>query len=194
MSKEKQYENWFMIHSGLKKPSITKGGFLSVVGSELNKVKSEVTKAQKPEEKPKEEKKVEKGTTAYEKWFYRNCDNNNEPDLAEIKSHDYEAWFERHSTKRIPDPQYASAYEAWFFRNCDNRNIPDVSKVDLHDYDTWFKRHCVKREPEPKYASAYEAWFFRNCDNRNIPDVSKVDLGLKEIVIQEILGLCLLLF
>ena len=149
MSKEKQYENWFMIHSGLKKPSITKGGFLSVVGSELNKVKSEVTKAQKPEEKPKEEKpkeekKVEKGTTPYEKWFYRNCDSNNEPDLAEIKSHDYEAWFERHSTKRIPEPQYASAYEAWFFRNCDNRNIPDVSKVDLHDYDTWFKRHCVK--------------------------------------------------
>ena len=173
MAHEMKYEDWFIVHSGVQKPekkeekkeekkvTLTKGGFLSSIQSKLN------TAAKKP---------VEKGKTPYEKWFYRNCDNNNVPDLAEINSHDYEAWFLRHSTKRAPEPKYSSPYEAWFFRNCDNRN-PGITKVDEEhiDYPTWFERHSIKRAPEPKYSSPYEAWFFRNCDNRNLPDLSKLN-------------------
>jgi hypothetical protein len=163
MAHEMKYEDWFIVHSGVQKPekkeekkeekkvTLTKGGFLSSIQSKLN------TAAKKP---------VEKGKTPYEKWFYRNCDNNNVPDLAEINSHDYEAWFLRHSTKRAPEPKYSSPYEAWFFRNCDNRNVPDVSKVDEHDYPTWFKKHCTKTAPQPVDKS-YEAWFERNCDSKN---------------------------
>ena len=163
MAHEMKYEDWFIVHSGVQKPekkeekkeekkvTLAKGGFLSSIQSKLN------TAAKKP---------VEKGKTPYEKWFYRNCDNNNVPDLAEINSHDYEAWFLRHSTKRAPEPKYSSPYEAWFFRNCDNRNVPDVSKVDEHDYPTWFKKHCTKTAPQPVDKS-YEAWFERNCDSKN---------------------------
>ena len=159
MAHEMKYEDWFIVHSGVQKPekkeekkvTLTKGGFLSSIQSKLN------TAAKKP---------VEKGKTPYEKWFYRNCDNNNVPDLAEINSHDYEAWFLRHSTKRAPEPKYSSPYEAWFFRNCDNRNVPDVSKVDEHDYPTWFKKHSTKTAPQPVDKS-YEAWFERNCDSKN---------------------------
>ena len=163
MAHEMKYEDWFIVHSGVQKPekkeekkeekkvTLTKGGFLSSIQSKLN------TAAKKP---------VEKGKTPYEKWFYRNCDNNNVPDLAEINSHDYEAWFLRHSTKRAPEPKYSSPYEAWFFRNCDNRKVPDVSKVDEHDYPTWFKKHCTKTAPQPVDKS-YEAWFERNCDSKN---------------------------
>ena len=165
MTQEMKYENWFAIHSGLKKPILTKGGFLSVVGSELNKVKSEV-KETKPAPK-KEEKKEEKGTTNYEKWFYRNCDNNNEPNLAEINSHDYEAWFLRHSTKRAPEPKYASPYEAWFFRNCDNSLMNMIMILGLKSIVLRLNLYLV---------------------------IKAMQLGLKEIVIQEILVLCLHLF
>ena len=176
MTQEMKYENWFLIHSGMKKPvNPTKGGFLSAVQASLSKAASEIIETIKPKEIKKEEKKVEIGLTPYEKWFYRNCDNNNVPDLSEIKSHDYESWFLRHSTKRAPELKYSSQYEAWFFRNCDNRNIPDLSKIKSHDYESWFLRHSTKGAPEPKYTSQYEAWFFRNCDNRNIPDLTKVN-------------------
>ena len=157
MTHEMKYDNWFLIHSGMKKAvNPTKGGFLSTVSASLTKVSNEV----------KKEEKKEKGTTLYEKWFYRNCDNNNIPDLSEINSHDYAAWFERHCIKKAPEPKYSSPYEAWFFRNCDNRNIPDVSKVDEHDYATWFKKHCIKRAPETCDKS-YAAWFERNSDSKN---------------------------
>jgi len=172
MSKENKYESWFLVHSGLKKPephAPTKGGFLLTVSSKLKEVSATVNTS-KPAEKPKEEK----GVTKYEKWFYRNCDNNNIPDLSELTSHDYYTWFKKHCVQKAAEPKYASPYEAWFFHNCDNRNIPDVTKVDAHDYYSWFKKHCVKKAPEPKYASPYEAWFFHNCDNRNIPDVAKI--------------------
>ena len=39
MTQEMKYDNWFLIHSGLKKPvNPTKGGFLSAVSAKLNKV------------------------------------------------------------------------------------------------------------------------------------------------------------
>ena len=169
MTHEMKYENWFLIHSGMKSAvNPTKGGFLSTVKASLNKVSNEVKEKEtkeKPKEKPKEEKK-EKGTTLYEKWFYRNCDNNNIPDLSEINSHDYPTWFERHCIKRAAEPKYSSPYEAWFFRNCDNRNLPTVTKVDSHDYATWFKKHSVKRAP-CTCDKSYAAWFARNCDSKN---------------------------
>ena len=82
----------------------TKGGFLLAMQNGLNKITNDIKKSQKPKPKPKESKKVEKGSTPYEKWFYRNCDNNNEPNLSEINTHDYTTWFEKHSTKKAPEP------------------------------------------------------------------------------------------
>jgi len=41
MSEKNIYENWFLIHSGLKKPEVhapTKGGFLIAVSLELKRV------------------------------------------------------------------------------------------------------------------------------------------------------------
>ena len=167
MTQEMKYENWFLIHSGMKKPvNPTKGGFLSTVQASLSKAANEVSANIKPKEVKKEEKKVEKGSTPYEKWFYNNCDNNNIPDLSEINSHNYESWFLRHSTKRAEDPKYASPYEAWFFRNCDNRNLPDLSKVNKEDYSIWFEKHSIKRAP-CTCDKSYGAWFERNRDNKN---------------------------
>ena len=167
MTQEMKYENWFLIHSGMKKPvNPTKGGFLFTVQASISKAASEVSATIKPKEVKKEEKKEEKGSTPYEKWFYKNCDNNNVPDLSEINSHNYEYWFLRHSTKRAPEPKYSSSYEAWFFRNCDNRNLPDLSKLNEHDYPTWFNKHSIKRAPYVCDKS-YDAWFDRNCDNKN---------------------------
>ena len=167
MTQEMKYDNWFLIHSGMKKPvNPTKGGFLLTMQSSLSKAVKQV-KVTKPTEKPKEVKKeVEKGSNAYEKWFYRNCDDNNIPDLAEVNSHDYEAWFSRHCIKRAPEPKYSSPYEAWFYRNCDNRNIPDLTQIDAHDYLKWFEKHSVKRAP-CTCDKSYAAWFERNSDSKN---------------------------
>jgi len=69
----------------------TKGGFLSTVSAKLNKVTGEMKETQKEpvQEKLKEKPKEEKRITTYEKWFYKNWDNNNLPYLSEIISHDY---------------------------------------------------------------------------------------------------------
>ena len=164
MSRENKYESWFMIHSGLKKPEPhvpTKGGFLLTVSSKLKEVANTVEPS-KPAEKPKEEK----GVTKYEKWFYRNCDNNNVPDISDLTTHDYYTWFKKHCVQKAPEPKYASAYEAWFFNNCDNRNIPDVAKITSHEYSHWFKNHATKTVSGPVDKS-YEAWFERNRDSKN---------------------------
>ena len=167
MTQEMKYENWFLIHSGMKKAvNPTKGGFLSVMTAGLTKITEEIKKDQKTKPKPKEKKKVKEGKTPYEKWFYKNCDNNNEPDLSEINSHDYPKWFEKHCIKKAPEPKYSSQYEAWFFRNCDNRNLPTISKADAHDYSTWFEKHSTKRAQFDNDKS-YKAWFERNCDSKN---------------------------
>ena len=167
MTQEMKYENWFLIHSGMKKPvNPTKGGFLSTMSTSLSKAVNQIKVTQKPPKKPKEDKKVEKGSTPYEKWFYRNCDNNNIPDLSEINSHDYDAWFLRHCTKKAPEPKYSSPYEAWFYRNCDNKNIPDLNTIDSHDYTKWFEKHSIKRAPDTCDKS-YAAWFERNSDSKN---------------------------
>ncbi len=76
----------------IKKPvNPTKGGFLSTVSAKLNKVTGEMKETQKEpvQEKLKEKPKEEKRITTYEKWFYKNWDNNNLPYLSEIISHDY---------------------------------------------------------------------------------------------------------
>ena len=164
MSKENKYESWFLVHSGLKKPETkapTKGGFLLTVSSKLKEV-SAIVDTRKPAEKPKEEK----GVTKYEKWFYRNCDNNNLPDLSALTTPDYYTWFKKHCVQKAPEPKYASVYEAWFFRNCDNRNIPDVTKITSHEYSHWFKNHATKTISGPVDKS-YEAWFERNRDSKN---------------------------
>ena len=164
MSKENKYESWFLVHSGLKKPepkAPTKGGFLLTVSSKLKEVANTVDTS-KPAEKPKEEK----GVTKYEKWFYRNCDNNNVPDLSNLTTQDYYSWFKKHCVQKAPEPKYASAYEAWFFHNCDNRNIPDVAKITSHEYSHWFKNHATKTVVGPVDKS-YEAWFERNRDSKN---------------------------
>lgn len=54
----------------------------------------------------------------YSKWFKRNCDNNNIPNLAEVHHRDYDAWFERHSEKR----------------KC-------CCCCKHENYDDWFKKH-----------------------------------------------------
>ena len=134
MSKTK-YESWFEVHSGLKKPephAPTKGGFLMAVSSKLKEVSTTIPPS-KPAEKPKEEK----GVTKYEKWFYRNCDNNNVPDLSELTSHDYYAWFKKHCVQKAPEPKYASPYEAWFFHNCHN-----YGRTMLH-----MQRHILVQVP-----------------------------------------------
>ena len=110
---------------------------------------------------------IKKGETNYERWFYRNCDNNNEPDLALIKEHDYNAWFERHCIRRIRSAcELDKSYSAWFERNRDNRN-PGVYTPAPMTYTQWFNKHrtpsapikcsCVKHEP-------YDEWFNRNCE------------------------------
>ena len=142
-------------------PTPTKGGFLLAVSSKIKEVSSKVD-TNKPAEKPKEEK----GNTKYEKWFYRNCDNNNIPELSDLTTHDYYTWFQKHCVKKAPEPKYASAYEAWFFNNCDNRNIPDVTKITTHEYSHWFKKHATKTVAGPVDKS-YEAWFERNRDSKN---------------------------
>ena len=115
---------------------------------------------------PPPKPEIKKGTSPYEQWFYRNCNNNNVPDLAEINSQDYESWFLRHYTKRASYGDEYLGSGAWFFRNCDNRNLPDLSKVNQDDYTTWFNKHSIKRAPYTCDKS-YEAWFERNNDSKN---------------------------
>ena len=126
------YDNWFLIHSGVKKAvNPTKGGFFASVQAKLTQVSGEIKEAKKAEEKPKEKAKEkpkeEKGTTPYEKWFYRNCDNNNIPDIDIIKSQDYES-----KTPLI--------YDDAILRNINNKS--DISKTN--DYAAWFQRHSIQ--------------------------------------------------
>ena len=167
MTQEMKYENWFLVHSGLQKPvNPTKGGFLLAVSGKLHEVVNQIEVSQPPKEAPKEkEKEKEKGDTIFEKWFYRNCDNNNIPDLSTLVSHDYVDWFLKHSVKKAPEPKYSSPYEAWFHRNKDNRNVPDLAKINSHNYENWFAKHSTKTVAKPD--NSYEAWFERNRDSKN---------------------------
>ena len=93
-----------------------------------NETKSNVKEKKRKAKEYKEHK--EKKMNLYEQWFYRHCDSNNTPDIDIIKSqdydsknplqyednilrnnynkpditntytHDYAAWFQRHSTKK----------------------------------------------------------------------------------------------
>ena len=142
------YRSWFLAHSG----------------KEAQKCLSQPCKSECPKkEKPKEKK--EKGENNYERWFYRNCDSNNEPDVAEIKSHDYDTWFNKHCIKRIRSPcECDKSYAGWFERNRDNRN-PGKYTPSPMTYEQWFCKHrtpsepvkttCVKHEP-------YKDWFNRH--------------------------------
>ena len=143
------YSSWFLAHSG----------------KEAQKCLSQPCKIECPKkEKPKEKK--EKGENNYERWFYRNCDNNNLPDLAEIKSHDYDTWFHKHCIKRKKCcSDNDKSYAAWFERNRDNRNPGVVTKPPL-TYEEWFGKHRtpsipVKTECVKKHES-YEDWFKRH--------------------------------
>ena len=143
------YRSWFLAHSG----------------KEAQKCLSQPCKSECPKkDKPKEKK--EKGENNYERWFYRNCDNNNLPDLAEIKSHDYDTWFHKHCIKRKKCcSDNDKSYAAWFERNRDNRNPGVVTKPPL-TYEEWFGKHRtpsipVKTECVKKHES-YEAWFKRH--------------------------------
>ena len=153
------YHEWFLVHSG-KKPQ----SFLSGLKSKIDSTVAESSKKEPQKEKPKEKK--EKGETNYERWFYRNCDNNNLPDLAEIKSHDYDTWFHKHCIKRKKCcSDNDKSYAAWFERNRDNRNPGVVTKPPL-TYEEWFGKHRtpsipVKTECVKKHES-YEDWFKRH--------------------------------
>ena len=148
------YEEWFLIHSGTKPQT---KNFLSALKSKLSSTASvSAPKTEKPREKK------EKGETNYERWFYRNCDNNNIPDLSDIKAHDYDAWFQRHCIKRKRCAcKCAKSYAAWFERNRDSRNPGQYTRPPM-TYDEWFDKHrtpsapvktcCVKHE-------SYEDWF-----------------------------------
>ena len=158
MSSYSSYHEWFLIHSGSKKPQ----SFLSAVKSKIEETKSDSIKK---EEKPKPKEKKEKGETNYERWFYRNCDNNNQPDVAEIKAHDYNAWFQRHCIKRIRSAcELDKSYSAWFERNRDNRN-PGVYTPAPLTYAQWFDKHRTPSAPckteEVKHES-YDEWFKRH--------------------------------
>ena len=152
------YHEWFLVHSG-KKPQ----SFLSGLKSKIDSTVADSSKKVPQKEKPKEKK--EKGETNYERWFYRNCDNNNEPDLNEIKSHDYDAWFQRHSMKRIRSPlECDKSYAAWFERNRDNRN-PGKYTPSPMTYEQWFCKHRTPSEPVKTTCvkhESYEAWFNRH--------------------------------
>ena len=152
-----KYEDWFLVHSG-KKPQSFLSGLKTKIDSTLS------SSAPKKEE-PKKEKPKEKGENNYERWFYRNCDSNNEPDVAEIKSHDYDTWFNKHCIKRIRSPcECDKSYAGWFERNRDNRN-PGKYTPSPMTYEQWFCKHrtpsepvkttCVKHEP-------YKDWFNRH--------------------------------
>ena len=152
-----KYEDWFLVHSG-KKPQ----SFLSGLKTKIDSILS--SSAPKKEE-PKKEKPKEKGENNYERWFYRNCDSNNEPDVAEIKSHDYDTWFNKHCIKRIRSPcECDKSYAGWFERNRDTRN-PGKYTPSPMTYEQWFCKHrtpsetvkttCVKHE-------SYEDWFNRH--------------------------------
>ena len=141
------YHDWFLVHSG-------KDAQKTIV---LPTCKREC-----PSQKEKPKEKKEKGETNYERWFYRNCDNNNIPDLSEIKAHDYDAWFQRHCIKRKRCAcKCAKSYAAWFERNRDSRNPGQYTRPPM-TYDEWFDKHrtpsapvktcCVKHE-------SYEDWF-----------------------------------
>ena len=150
------YHDWFMVHSGVKPPSQS---FLSAVKSKLD---SSSSQSAPKTEKPKE-KKV-KGDNNYERWFYRNCDNNNIPDLAEIKSHDYNAWFERHCIRRKRCAcECDKSYAAWFERNRDSRNPGKITPPPM-TYDQWFKKHRTPSAPvkEEVKRESYEKWFKRH--------------------------------
>ena len=154
-----KYEDWFAVHSGQKKKS-----FLNAIKGTLSSINSEKPKEEK-KEKPKEKK--EKGENNYERWFYRNCDNNNEPNVAEIKSHDYTTWFEKHCIKRKKcSCDGDKSYSAWFERNKNNLN-PGVYTPPPLTYEQWFKKHCTPSEHIEKISSCvkhepYEDWFKRH--------------------------------
>ena len=151
------YHDWFLNHSGSKPKS-----FLSAVKNKIEKVSE--PKKEAPKEKPKEKPK-ERGETNYERWFYRNCDSNNQPDLAEIKAHDYNAWFQRHAMKRIRSKcETDKSYGAWFERNKDNRN-PGVYTPPPMTYEKWFCKHRTPSAPVkevPVKHESYEEWFKRH--------------------------------
>jgi len=50
MTQEAKYEDWFMVHSGLKPAKQAKGGFLSIIKSTINEVASKPEESQKPKE------------------------------------------------------------------------------------------------------------------------------------------------
>ena len=142
------YQSWFLAHSG----------------KEAQKCLSQPCKSECPKkEKPKEKK--EKGENNYERWFYRNCDSNNEPDVAEIKSHDYDTWFNKHCIKRIRSPcECDKSYAGWFERNRDNRN-PGKYTPSPMTYEQWFCKHRTPSEPVKTTCvkhESYKDWFNRH--------------------------------
>ena len=148
MSHQK-YDDWFLVHSG-------KDAQKTIV---LPTCKSEC-----PSQKEKPKEKKEKGETNYERWFYRNCDSNNQPDLAEIKSHDYDIWFHKHCIKRVKSPlECDKSYAAWFERNRDSRNPGKITPPPM-TYDQWFKKHRTPSAPvkEEVKRESYEEWFKRH--------------------------------
>lgn len=156
------YAEWFEIHSGLKKPEVTA------------KIE-EVTSEKKPEA-PKKPAEQEKGVTPYEKWFYRNCDSNNEPNLEAIRNKEYSSWFARHSTKGTPLVELGdNPYAKWFYRHSDPKyDVGNVVEVD-NSYDGWFKRHSEKRTGFAKKGD-YSEWFDRHARKGEI----NLEAALKE--------------
>ena len=101
-----------------------------------------------------------KYASAYEAWFFHNCDNRNIPDVAKITSHEYSHWFKNHATKTVAGPVDKS-YEAWFERNRDSKN-PGVMPKPVLTYPQWFDLHCTPSLPvkyTPEKHEPYVNWF-----------------------------------
>ena len=81
---------------------------------------------------------------------------------AEIKAHDYVAWFERHCIRRKKCKcECDKSYNAWFERNKNNLN-PGVYTPPPPTYDQWFKKHRTPSLPIKTTGikhESYDEWF-----------------------------------
>lgn len=140
IEEESKNDELYLVNSGIKiLKNFEKEEYLSPNKSLHEKYSKEVIK---------EEIIKDKRRNAYEKWFFRNCDNNNIPEINKGDLQDVNDDISRYDANEILEPKYFSSNESIALRNC--KNISEERNEDTNDYVAWFKRHSIQREPEIK--------------------------------------------
>jgi hypothetical protein len=155
---ESKNDKLCLVNSGLKNiKDFEKEEYLSRMKSLQDKYSKEVNK---------KEVEKDKRRIAYEKWFFRNCDNNKIPEINKRDLKDCDDDISRYDINEILETKYFSSNESIALENCKNNNKADEKNVDTNDYVAWFKRHSIQREPEiEKEKEKEEKFKIRNEKN-----------------------------